>query len=190
MGHPFSSVGPYEWNVLFDLPGQRSLFFNLDVVWCEQCLQVPWPAMVSMEVKLKIIHQTREGIRQTQVWGQIQMDQDCRCDGLPCVRSHCVQGEFHLKNAEDGVLSSMFMIGMSIAIPVCSEAVYHVNAFRLAGVSLLIWTVATICCGLSFDFYSIAFCRMFVGVGEAAIISLAPPYIGHPFPFSICCLMH
>lgn len=93
---------------------------------------------------------------------------------------HCVisQGEFRLSNAEDGVLSSMFMIGMSIAIPVCSEAVYHVNAFRLAGVSLLIWTVATICCGLSFDFYSIAFCRMFVGVGEAAIISLAPPYIG------------
>jgi len=93
-----------------------------------------------------------------------------------------LQGEFGLSNAEDGVLSSMFMIGMSIAIPVCSEAVYHVNAFRLAGVNLLIWTVATIFCGLSFDFYSIAFCRMFVGVGEAAIISLAPPYIDDTAP--------
>lgn len=89
-----------------------------------------------------------------------------------------VQAEFELSNTQDGIISSMFMAGMSIAIPICSESVYHVNAFRLAGVSLLIWSIATVLCGFSFDFYSLAFCRMFVGVGEAAIISFAPPYIG------------
>lgn len=37
-----------------------------------------------------------------------------------------------------------------------------VNPFRLIGVGLSVWTLATLCCGLSFDFWSITFCRMLV----------------------------
>ena len=82
----------------------------------------------------------------------------------------------------------MFMVGMGLAIPICSEAVYRFNAFRITGLSLLIWSISTILCGFSFNFATIAICRMFVGIGEAAIISLAPPYIGRLAPFSFASL--
>jgi hypothetical protein len=34
------------------------------------------------------------------------------------------------------------------------------NPFRLIGVGLLVWTIATAGCGCSFDFWSITICRM------------------------------
>ncbi|EEE61370.1 hypothetical protein OsJ_15524 [Oryza sativa Japonica Group] len=56
------------------------------------------------------------------------------------------------------------------------------NPFRLIGVGLLVWTIATAGCGCSFDFWSITICRMLVGVGEASFISLAAPFIDDNAP--------
>ncbi|VAH49729.1 unnamed protein product [Triticum turgidum subsp. durum] len=58
----------------------------------------------------------------------------------------------------------------------------HHNPFRLIGVGLLVWTIATAGCGCSFDFWSITICRMLVGVGEASFISLAAPFIDDNAP--------
>jgi MFS family permease len=64
---------------------------------------------------------------------------------------------------------------------VCSPSFRH-NPFRLIGVGLLVWTIATAGCGCSFDFWSITICRMLVGVGEASFISLAAPFIDDNAP--------
>ncbi|KAF7829237.1 putative sphingolipid transporter spinster-like protein 2 isoform X1 [Senna tora] len=56
------------------------------------------------------------------------------------------------------------------------------NPFRLIGVGLSVWTFAVAGCGSSFDFWSIAICRMLVGVGEASFISLAAPFIDDNAP--------
>ncbi|VAH34397.1 unnamed protein product [Triticum turgidum subsp. durum] len=56
------------------------------------------------------------------------------------------------------------------------------NPFRLIGVGLLVWTIATAGCGCAFDFWSITVCRMLVGVGEASFISLAAPFIDDNAP--------
>ncbi|KAI3896123.1 hypothetical protein MKX03_020093, partial [Papaver bracteatum] len=54
--------------------------------------------------------------------------------------------------------------------------------FKLIGVGLLIWTIATACCGVTSSFWNIVVCRMLVGVGEASFVSLAAPFIDDNAP--------
>ncbi|KAJ0970041.1 hypothetical protein J5N97_022918 [Dioscorea zingiberensis] len=56
------------------------------------------------------------------------------------------------------------------------------SGIQLIGVGLSVWTVAAAGCGCAIDFWSIAICRMFVGVGEASFISLAAPFIDDNAP--------
>ncbi|KAL6227579.1 PREDICTED: probable sphingolipid transporter spinster homolog 2 [Fragaria vesca subsp. vesca] len=93
-----------------------------------------------------------------------------------------IQGDFKLNNFQDGVLSSAFMVGLLLASPIFASLAKSHNPFRLIGVGLSIWTFATAGCGSSFNFWSIAICRMLVGVGEASFISLAAPFIDDHAP--------
>lgn len=104
--------------------------------------------------------------------------------GGTCTGGSGIQGQFKLNNFEDGVLSSAFMVGLLVASPIFASLAKSVNPFRLIGVGLLVWTVAVIGCGFSWGFWSIAVCRMVVGVGEASFISLAAPFIDDNAPVS------
>ncbi|XP_042406712.1 probable sphingolipid transporter spinster homolog 2 [Zingiber officinale] len=104
-----------------------------------------------------------------------------------CINGTCssgtgIQGNFNLNYFEDGVLSSAFMVGLLVASPIFASLAKSHNPFRLIGVGLSVWTIATAGCGGSFDFWSIAICRMLVGVGEASFISLAAPFIDDNAP--------
>ncbi|KAJ4800436.1 Major facilitator superfamily protein [Rhynchospora pubera] len=105
----------------------------------------------------------------------------CTASGT-CTSGSGIQGDFNLNNFEDGVLSSAFMVGLLIASPIFASLAKIHNPFRLIGVGLLVWTIATAGCGCSFDFWSITICRMLVGVGEASFISLAAPFIDDNAP--------
>ncbi|CAL0300840.1 unnamed protein product [Lupinus luteus] len=107
----------------------------------------------------------------------------CTKPGI-CTSGTGIQGDFNLNNFEDGILSSAFMVGLLVASPIFASLAKSVNPFRLIGVGLSVWTVATLCCGLSFNFWSISVCRMLVGVGEASFISLAAPFIDDNAPVS------
>nr|KYP75216.1 hypothetical protein KK1_007921 [Cajanus cajan] len=76
----------------------------------------------------------------------------------------------------------VFVINPYPALIICS-----VNPFRLIGVGLLVWTIAILCCGFSFNFWSITICFMLVGVGEASFISLASPFIDDNAPVTLLC---
>lgn len=104
------------------------------------------------------------------------------CSGGTCTSGSGIQGDFNLNNFEDGVLSSAFMVGLVVASPIFASLAKIHNPFRLIGVGLLVWTIATAGCGCSFDFWSITICRMLVGVGEASFISLAAPFIDDNAP--------
>lgn len=104
------------------------------------------------------------------------------CSGGTCTSGTGIQGDFNLNNFEDGILSSAFMVGLLIASPIFASLAKIHNPFRLIGVGLLVWTIATAGCGCSFDFWSITICRMLVGVGEASFISLAAPFIDDNAP--------
>ncbi|KAK9285399.1 hypothetical protein L1049_024591 [Liquidambar formosana] len=105
----------------------------------------------------------------------------CTDSGI-CTSGSGIQGDFNLNNFEDGVLSSAFMVGLLVASPIFASLAKSHNPFRLIGVGLSVWTFATAGCGSSFDFWSIAICRMLVGVGEASFISLAAPFIDDNAP--------
>ncbi|CAJ1936194.1 unnamed protein product [Sphenostylis stenocarpa] len=106
------------------------------------------------------------------------------CEGGTCKSGTGIQGDFKLNNFQDGVLSSAFMVGLLVSSPIFASLAKSVNPFRLIGVGLSIWTLATLCCGFSFNFWSIAACRMLVGIGEASFISLAAPFIDDNAPIS------
>ncbi|KAG5007781.1 hypothetical protein AAZX31_09G185900 [Glycine max] len=105
----------------------------------------------------------------------------CTDSGI-CTGGSGIQGDFNLNNFQDGVLSSAFMVGLLIASPIFASLAKSHNPFRLIGVGLSVWTLAIAGCGSSFDFWSIAICRMLVGVGEASFISLAAPFIDDNAP--------
>ncbi|KAK4772088.1 hypothetical protein SAY86_013863 [Trapa natans] len=105
----------------------------------------------------------------------------CNASGV-CTSGTGIQGNFGLNNFQDGILSSAFMVGLLIASPIFASLAKSVNPFRLIGVGLSVWTLATAGCGASFSFWSIAICRMLVGVGEASFISLAAPFIDDNAP--------
>ncbi|KAG9439889.1 hypothetical protein H6P81_020054 [Aristolochia fimbriata] len=107
----------------------------------------------------------------------------CTDSGV-CSGGSGIQGDFNLNNFEDGVLSSAFMVGLVVASPIFASLAKTHNPFRLIGVGLLIWTLAVAGCGFSFGFWSIAICRMLVGIGEASFISLASPFIDDNAPES------
>ncbi|CAB4283974.1 unnamed protein product [Prunus armeniaca] len=105
----------------------------------------------------------------------------CDDSGI-CSAGSGIQGDFKLSNFQDGVLSSAFMVGLLMASPIFASLAKSHNPFRLIGVGLSVWTFATAGCGSSIDFWTIAICRMLVGVGEASFISLAAPFIDDHAP--------
>ncbi|XP_068655992.1 probable sphingolipid transporter spinster homolog 2 [Aristolochia californica] len=105
----------------------------------------------------------------------------CTDSGI-CSSGSGIQGDFNLNNFKDGVLSSAFMVGLLVASPIFASLAKTHNPFRLIGVGLSVWTLAVAGCGCSFDFWSIAICRMLVGFGEASFISLAAPFIDDNAP--------
>ncbi|KAI3888886.1 hypothetical protein MKX03_036070 [Papaver bracteatum] len=100
-----------------------------------------------------------------------------------CIAGTGIQGDFNLTNSEDGLLPSAFMVGLLVASPIFPFLAKTCNKpFKLIGVGLLIWTIATACCGVTSRFWNIALCRMLVGVGEASFMSLASPFIDDNAP--------
>ncbi|CAI8591325.1 unnamed protein product [Vicia faba] len=108
----------------------------------------------------------------------------CSEGAVTCTSGTGIQGDFNLNNFQDGVLSSAFLVGIMVASPIFASLTKSVNPFRLIGVGLSVWTLATLFCGFSFNFWSISVCRMLVGVGEASFVSLAAPFIDDNAPAS------
>ncbi|RZC59693.1 hypothetical protein C5167_006998, partial [Papaver somniferum] len=106
----------------------------------------------------------------------------CNASG-ECIAGKGIQGAFNLTNFQDGALSTAFMVGLLVASPIFASLAKNYNKpFRLIGVGLLIWTIATACCGVTSNFWNIIVCRMLVGVGEASFMSLAAPFIDDNAP--------
>lgn len=89
-----------------------------------------------------------------------------------------MQGDFELTNFQDGCLPAAFMVGLLVACPVFVHLAKSVQTFKLVGIGLLIWFVSVFAAGLSWDFWSLLFCRTAVGAGEASFVILAAPFIG------------
>lgn len=75
------------------------------------------------------------------------------------------------------------MIGVLITAPIFSEVIHYANAMRSLGFGIGVWILAILGTGLAQNYIMLAICRGLVGVGEAAIVSLAPSFIGEYLMF-------
>ena len=89
-----------------------------------------------------------------------------------------MQGDFGLTNFRDGCLPAAFVVGLLVACPFFVHLAKSVQTFKLVGIGLLIWFVSVFAAGLTWDFWSLLFCRTAVGAGEASFVILAAPFIG------------
>lgn len=103
---------------------------------------------------------------------------------LPAQRQHVMQGDFMLTSFADGCLPAAFMVGLLVACPIFVHLSKSVQTFKLVGVGLLIWFASVFASGLTWDFWSLLFCRTAVGAGEASFVILAAPFVGVCFTSS------
>ncbi|EKU20821.1 major facilitator superfamily, partial [Nannochloropsis gaditana CCMP526] len=79
-----------------------------------------------------------------------------------------------------GLLQSAFIVGFSLAAIVFGHVIHYVAPFKMVGVGLVIWIIATALSGLAHhvaSYYLLCIARMLSGVGEAGFQCVAPPFI-------------
>jgi MFS transporter, Spinster family, sphingosine-1-phosphate transporter len=92
-----------------------------------------------------------------------------------------VQSAFELSDAAGGTLISTFMAVYLAASPVAGLLGDRMPRRILLGVSVLLWSVATIASGLAPSFGWLLLARAATGIGEAGYGSVAPAYIADLF---------
>ncbi|KAF5460197.1 hypothetical protein F2P56_020082 [Juglans regia] len=87
----------------------------------------------------------------------------CTDSGIYSLGSR-IQWDFNLNNFQDGVLFPAFIVGLLVASPIFASLARSHSPFRLVGVGSSVWTFVVAGCGSSFEIWSLAICRMLVGV--------------------------
>lgn len=98
---------------------------------------------------------------------------------LISVLSRPIIEEFNLTNFQFGILTgigfALFYTALGIPIARLSERVSRV---RIIGICVILWSLATVFCGLAVGFWTLLFARLAVGVGEAGCTPPANSMIG------------
>lgn len=89
--------------------------------------------------------------------------------------------EFSLTNEEAGRLQSAFVIGYVIFSPFFGYLGDRMSRPYLMTFGVVVWSLATVCTGLSTGFSLFIFARIMVGMGEASFGTAAPGYLKDKF---------
>lgn len=93
-----------------------------------------------------------------------------------------VSRTFGLRGTQAGLLASGFLIAYMCAAPILGRLADRVSRWKLIGISVLIWSLATGASGMATSFTMLLLCRVVVGVGEAGYGPAAPSLIADYFP--------
>jgi len=88
-----------------------------------------------------------------------------------------ISDDFGLSNTQGGLLGASFMMGYMVFAPLFGHLSRKQRPAALMAIGLVIWCLATLATGASFDFWSLMIARAVSGIGEASFIGLAPTYI-------------
>jgi MFS family permease len=95
-----------------------------------------------------------------------------------------IEDALHIEHAQAGLLQSVFIIVYMLVAPVGGYVGDRYPRRWVLGVSILIWSVATLGAGLAGTFLALLFTRAIVGVGEAGYGTVAPGLIGDFYPLA------
>ena len=94
-----------------------------------------------------------------------------------------IQADLHLSNAEFGAIggTAFALLYAGLGIPLAYLADRTSRSVVVAG-SLAVWSAFTALCGLATGYWSLFFCRLGVGVGEAGGVAPSYALIADYFP--------
>jgi MFS transporter, Spinster family, sphingosine-1-phosphate transporter len=84
--------------------------------------------------------------------------------------------------ADMGILQGIFMVAYMVTAPFFGWLSDRYSRWKLVGLGLIIWSIATGLSGICTGFWSMLFFRCLVGVGEAAYAPAAPAILADLFP--------
>lgn len=93
-----------------------------------------------------------------------------------------VQGEFDLDFFQDGFIATAMMVGIMISAPLSAQLSKRLNAIRLVGGGLGLWSLGAGCCALAPGYTALLAARGIVGLGCGPFISLAAPIVDDAAP--------
>ena len=104
---------------------------------------------------------------------------------LPAMLGEEIAREFKLGDTALGALHGYgFAIFYALAAVPAGCLVDHVPRLRLLGLCLLVWSTATIICGLAPSLTQLSVSRLVVGLGQAALVPAAYSLLGDVWPRS------
>lgn len=101
---------------------------------------------------------------------------------IPAGALPLILATFGASDAQGGLLQSLFMLPYAIVSPLAGALGDRAPRFRIAGIGVLIWSVATFASGLAPTFTVLLIARIVIGVGEASYSVVTPPLLGDYYP--------
>jgi MFS family permease len=92
-----------------------------------------------------------------------------------------IQKEFSLRDAQLGLIGSMFMVAYMVASPFTGVLGDLWPRRYLVGLGVLVWSLATILSGLATSYHHLLLARSVIGIGEAGFGVVSPTLISDFF---------
>lgn len=92
---------------------------------------------------------------------------------------------FTPENALIGILGTAFMVVYTLGAPVFGRLAERYSRWRLVGIGVVLWSLASGASGLAGTFLVLLLTRCFVGIGEAAYGPVAPSLVSDFFPVQV-----
>ena len=83
-----------------------------------------------------------------------------------------------MSNLQNGLIPACLMVGRVLGSMIIAKPSAHLPPMAVVGIGMLLWTIGTIGCGASFNFFFFAFCRVLMGIGQAPLFNLAHVVLG------------
>ena len=93
-----------------------------------------------------------------------------------------IQTDLHLTDLQLGTLASAFMVVYMCYAPVMGYLADRFARPRLIGWSALLWSGATLACGIAQNYISLLVPRALIGVGEGGFTTIAQPFLAEHYP--------
>ncbi|KAF0244789.1 MAG: major facilitator superfamily [Planctomycetota bacterium] len=94
---------------------------------------------------------------------------------------HLLKTDLHLTPEDEGWLATAFTLGYMFSSPIIANFADRWTRPRIVALCCLVWSLATLACGLAIGFKTLLFARVLIGVGEAGFLTVGPPLIADAF---------
>ncbi|HXJ19567.1 MAG TPA: MFS transporter [Polyangia bacterium] len=101
---------------------------------------------------------------------------------IPAAILPSITGALRLTDTQAGSLATLFILTMALISPVAGYLADRGPRFRLAGLGVLVWSVATFGSGLAATYLMLMFARALTGVGEASYTVVTPSLVSDFYP--------